>query len=101
MTDASQQPMIRFEDVEKTFGSTAVLKGMSLDVMPGRTTVLIGASGSGKTTLLRCANGLEQADRGRIFVAGEAMGRHAPDGSFAPLPAKKLRQRRAASSSAP
>jgi polar amino acid transport system ATP-binding protein len=96
MTHASPQPMIRFENVEKTFGATAVLKGVSLDVLPGRTTVLIGASGSGKTTLLRCANGLEQADRGRIFVAGAAMGRHAPDGSFARLPAKELRQRRAA-----
>ena len=96
MNHAADQPMIRFQGVEKTFGSTAVLKGVSLDVMPGRTSVLIGASGSGKTTLLRCANGLERADRGRIFVAGEPMGLHSPDGSFAPLPARELQRRRAA-----
>ena len=95
MNVATLQPMIRFDDVEKTFGSTTVLKGVSLDVMPGKTTVLIGASGSGKTTLLRCANGLERADRGRIFVAGQPMGRHLADGAFLPLPPRELRQRRA------
>lgn len=87
--------MIRFEGVEKAFGTTPVLKGVSLDVMSGGATVLIGASGSGKTTLLRCANGLETPEKGRIFVAGESMGQHSPEGKFIPLDPKELLRRRA------
>ena len=91
----ARQPMIQFLDIEKKFGTTTVLNGVSLDVLKGEVTALIGASGSGKTTLLRCANGLEVPDRGRIFVAGEAMGEHRDDGSFRPLGPAVLRQRRA------
>lgn len=96
MTESkAHDPMIQFRSIEKTFGSTTVLNGVSLDVLKGEVTALIGASGSGKTTLLRCANGLEVPERGQIFVAGQPMGEHKPDGSFSSLSSKELRQRRA------
>ncbi|CUR72889.1 Glutamine transport ATP-binding protein GlnQ [Achromobacter xylosoxidans] len=94
-TSEIREPMIRFQSIEKKFGQTTVLNGVSLDVKAGEATVLIGASGSGKTTLLRCANGLEVPDRGKIFVSGEPMGEHHADGAFSALNSKLLRQRRA------
>ncbi|MBT2507899.1 amino acid ABC transporter ATP-binding protein [Streptomyces sp. ISL-98] len=72
MTPASTPPVLRLENVRKTFGrDTVVLRDVNLDVAPHTVTALIGASGSGKSTLLRCANLLEEIDDGAIFLDGE------------------------------
>jgi ABC-type polar amino acid transport system ATPase subunit len=60
--------MIIIDDVRKSFGAVAVLKGISLQIEKGETVCLIGASGSGKSTLLQCINGLEPINGGRILV---------------------------------
>lgn len=57
-------------DIHKSFGSTAVLKGVSLTLDPGEIIMLIGSSGSGKSTLLRCLNGLETVDSGEVLIKG-------------------------------
>ncbi len=62
--------MIALEDVHKAFGTTEVLRGVSMGVARGEVVCLIGASGSGKSTLLRCINGLESYDRGTVEVEG-------------------------------
>ena len=46
--------------LEKSFGSTRVLRDVSFDLPEGATLSVIGSSGSGKTTLLRCLNFLER-----------------------------------------
>ena len=51
--------MLHLENLHKSFGSTEVLHGVSLDARKGEVVAVIGPSGSGKTTLLRCLNGLE------------------------------------------
>ena len=63
-------PVVRVEDVRKSFGPVEVLRGVSLEVERGQVVALIGRSGSGKSTLLRCMNGLEAFQSGRIEVAG-------------------------------
>jgi ABC-type polar amino acid transport system ATPase subunit len=63
-------PVIRLEDVRKSFGDHVVLEGIDLTVDTGEVLVVIGASGSGKSTLLRCINLLEPIDSGRIFFEG-------------------------------
>jgi polar amino acid transport system ATP-binding protein len=68
------EPIVRAEDVHKTFGHLEVLRGINLTVQPGKTVVLIGPSGSGKTTFLRCINHLEKIHRGRIYVGGQLVG---------------------------
>jgi polar amino acid transport system ATP-binding protein len=62
---------IRIEDLHKSFGANAVLKGISLSVAAHEVICLIGASGSGKSTLLRCVNLLEPIDSGRISLLGQ------------------------------
>jgi len=56
--------MIKIRNVQKAFGSNAVLKGIDLDINKGDVIVIIGPSGSGKTTFLRSLVFLEQADAG-------------------------------------
>ena len=62
--------MISITDLWKSFGSSQVLRGVSLSVPAGQVSVLLGGSGSGKSTLLRTINGLETFDRGSVQVAG-------------------------------
>ena len=62
---------IRFEKINKMFGSNHVLKDIELDVEKGQFVTLLGPSGCGKSTLLRCLSGLEQVTSGRIYLDGE------------------------------
>jgi phospholipid/cholesterol/gamma-HCH transport system ATP-binding protein len=63
--------MIRMEQVKKTFGSNAVLRGVDLHIPKGTSTVIIGGSGTGKSILLKCILGLVKADSGTILVDGK------------------------------
>ena len=65
--------ILEVRNVEKSFGKTNVLKGISFDLNEGDVLSIIGSSGSGKTTLLRCINFLETADSGKITVDGDVI----------------------------
>ena len=71
-------------DIHLSFGSNAVLRGVTLDVPAGTTAAIIGPSGSGKSTLLRSLNRLYEPDRGDILLDGRSVLADDPD---------KLRQR--------
>ncbi len=62
--------MIEIHEIHKSFGTTQVLRGVSLNVEKSKVVVVIGPSGSGKSTLLQCINGLEPIDEGWIKVDG-------------------------------
>jgi polar amino acid transport system ATP-binding protein len=68
------EPMIRAENVHKSFGRLEVLNGIDVEVRPGEVCVVVGPSGSGKSTFLRCINHLEKVDAGRIWVDGQLIG---------------------------
>src|SRR5437762_2545399 len=59
------------DDVRKSFGSTQVLKGITMHLRRQETAVIIGGSGAGKTTLLRMLIGLEKPTTGHIWVDGD------------------------------
>jgi polar amino acid transport system ATP-binding protein len=67
-------PMVKAEQVCKSFGALQVLKGITLEVDKGQVLVLVGPSGSGKSTFLRCINHLEQVNAGRLYVDGDLIG---------------------------
>jgi iron(III) transport system ATP-binding protein len=60
-------------DVEKSYGVTPVLRGVSLAVPAGSLTAILGASGAGKTTLLRVIAGFEAADAGTVQLDGQVV----------------------------
>ncbi len=66
--------IVRIENLHKSFGDLAVLKGIDLTVETGETVVLLGSSGSGKSTLLRCVNFMETPTEGRVYLHGELVG---------------------------
>lgn len=66
----NRKPLIKAENVQKSFGSLDVLKGINLDIYKGDVVVIIGPSGSGKSTFLRCLNLLEEPTGGHIFFEG-------------------------------
>ncbi len=70
-TATATGPLIRVENLRKSFGSHLVLKDIDLAVNQGEVVTIIGASGSGKSTLLRCMNLLETPDSGHIWFHGE------------------------------
>jgi polar amino acid transport system ATP-binding protein len=67
-------PMVKAEQVCKSFGALQVLKGITLEVGKGEVLVMVGPSGSGKSTFLRCINHLEQVNAGRLHVDGDLIG---------------------------
>ena len=64
---------VEVRGVEKAFGATRVLNGVSLAVAPGSVLAVLGPSGCGKTTLLRVIAGFERPDAGEVLVAGRAV----------------------------
>jgi ABC-type branched-subunit amino acid transport system ATPase component len=60
--------MLRVENVSKSFGGLAILRGVDLDVAAGRITAVIGPNGAGKSTLLNVVGGLFSTDNGRITL---------------------------------
>ena len=59
---------VRFDNVSKTFGKSAVVDQLNLASDDGEFVVLLGPSGCGKTTTLRMLAGLEDATSGDIFI---------------------------------
>jgi len=74
---------VSLRNVGKTYrlGTVTVpaLSGVSIDIRPGRFTVLCGPSGSGKTTLLNMMGGIDRPDEGEIRVDGQAVQSMADD----------------------
>jgi polar amino acid transport system ATP-binding protein len=67
-------PMVKAQEVCKSFGALHVLKGITLEVGKGEVLCMVGPSGSGKSTFLRCINHLEQVNAGRLYVDGDLIG---------------------------
>jgi putative ABC transport system ATP-binding protein len=74
---ADLSPAILLDKVDITLGQGAsqvhVLRGLSLQIAKGQSVGIVGPSGSGKSTLLMVMAGLEQADSGRVEIAGTVL----------------------------
>jgi polar amino acid transport system ATP-binding protein len=71
---ADSVPLLRVENLRKSFGALEVLKGVSFDVAAGERIAIIGPSGSGKSTCLRGINFLEPPTSGRVELDGQVIG---------------------------
>ena len=88
-------PMVKAEQVCKSFGALDVLKGITLEVGKGQVLVMVGPSGSGKSTFLRCINHLEDVNAGRLYVDGDLIGYRESGGKLHEIsPRDAAKQRR-------
>jgi putative spermidine/putrescine transport system ATP-binding protein len=62
---------VRLENLTRRYAGVTALDGLSLTMAPGELVALLGPSGCGKTTALRLLAGLEEADGGRVVIAGK------------------------------
>ncbi len=67
------EPIIRFQNVSKNWGTNQVLKNLNFEVAPGEKVSIIGPSGSGKTTILRILMTLETPSEGKVIVGGDTL----------------------------
>ena len=67
------EPLIRFDDIHKRFGTNEVLNGVNLSIYEGEITTVIGKSGGGKSVLLKHIVGLMQQDEGRVLIEGKPL----------------------------
>ena len=75
MSAGASLPLLKIHRIDKSYGSTRILKSCSLNVAARETVVIVGPSGSGKSTLLRCINLLEAVDAGNILFEGRDLTR--------------------------
>ena len=64
-------PIVTFDGIDKSYGQTVALRGVSFDVNKGEIFGLLGPNGAGKSTLIRILMDIIRADRGRVLVFGE------------------------------
>lgn len=71
-------PVIRLENLSKSYGDVEVLHGINLEMQDAEFTVLVGPSGCGKSTTLRMIAGLETVTSGEIFIADRPVSKLEP-----------------------
>ncbi len=69
-TAAVSSPVVMVEQLRFGYGSTMVLDGIDLQVMPGEVFAILGGNGAGKSTLLTLMLGLLRPNAGRITIDG-------------------------------
>jgi len=72
-------PLLEVEGVSLSFGSVRALQDVSLRLMPGEVTAIVGDNGAGKSTIVRCMSGIHRQDAGRILFEGEPVSFRNPE----------------------
>ena len=68
---STNEAVIRFEEVSKSFGSKRILQDVSFDIARGSAFCILGRSGTGKSVTLKLMIGLLKPEQGKIFVEGQ------------------------------
>ncbi len=71
--------LLELRNVDASYGNTAVLRGVTLEVKDGGLVALLGANGAGKTTTLRAICNMGVRTRGEILFAGQRIDGHATE----------------------
>jgi ribose transport system ATP-binding protein len=61
-------PVLRLENIVKTFPGVRALDDVSFSVLPGEVHALMGENGAGKSTLMKVLGGIHQPDGGAIYI---------------------------------
>ncbi|HJQ05241.1 MAG TPA: ATP-binding cassette domain-containing protein [Nocardioides sp.] len=82
-TAAAPPPLLQLRGIQKSFGAVHVLRGVDLDVRPGRVTALVGDNGAGKSTLIKGIAGIHAFDEGEYLFEGSPVSVKGPRDSNA------------------
>ena len=72
-------PLLQIEGLQAGYGDVQVLWDVTIRVMPGEITCIVGSNGAGKTTLLRTVSGLIQPRAGSIHLQGQELAGESAD----------------------
>ncbi|MHC2999746.1 ATP-binding cassette domain-containing protein [Microbacterium sp. HJ5] len=64
-------PILKLNQVTKTFGTNTALSGISIEVEPGEVLCLLGDNGAGKSTLIKVLSGVHKPSSGSVEVHGK------------------------------
>jgi polar amino acid transport system ATP-binding protein len=92
MDENTQEIMVRYNNVSKSFGEVQVLKNINLNIAYNEKISLIGPSGAGKTTIARMLMTLEKPTSGTIKVEGELLWHKRVDNKIVPADEKHKRK---------
>jgi D-xylose transport system ATP-binding protein len=70
--------LIELRDIRKSFGPVDVLKGVNMQVQPGKVSALVGDNGAGKSTLIKGLAGVQSYDSGEVVFDGDPVTLHTP-----------------------
>src|SRR6476659_647805 len=66
----TNRPLLRADSIHAGLSGRPVLKGVSLDAVPGEIVAIVGPNGAGKSTLLRAISGLLPLSQGSVTLEG-------------------------------
>src|SRR3954468_2310033 len=69
--ETSMTALIELRDIRKSFGPVEVLKGVDMEVHPGKVSALVGDNGAGKSTLIKGLAGVQSYDSGEVLFDGQ------------------------------
>jgi D-xylose transport system ATP-binding protein len=72
------EPLVKLQQIKKSFGPVDVLKGVNLEVYAGKVTALVGDNGAGKSTLIKGLAGVQPYDSGSVEFEGKSVNLNSP-----------------------
>ena len=76
-------PLLALQKLDKRFGATHALKGVTLDFMPGEIHAIVGENGAGKSTLIKTLTGVHRRTSGEILWNGASVALASPQEALA------------------
>lgn len=74
------EPILKVTNIETYYGPIMAIRGVSLEVHPGKIVAVLGANGAGKTTILKTISGVMDPQKGVVTFNGETIQKRNPDG---------------------
>ncbi len=71
--EVADQPLLSLRGITKSFGAVQALRGVDLDILPGKITALVGDNGAGKSTMIKTISGIWSPTSGEMRWNGEAV----------------------------
>ncbi len=76
--ELADQPLLSLRGITKSFGAVQALRGVDLDILPGKVTAMVGDNGAGKSTMIKTISGIWIPTSGEMRWNGEVVSPRSP-----------------------